>query len=218
MTLFSDTGLFSDATAAFSSLPVPTVLADTQVLVSGTPSPLFYVSPGQINFVTPMSMPSNGAVEVQVVKQSQSQIKAVSTLQAAVSSPALFSADASGVGQLAVINEDGTVNGPANPIQRGHVITLFGTGQGSVPNAPPDGVPPSAAIPTTSNPVVYIGGLPIDSSNLQYSGLAPGLVGVWQVNVMVPMSVAPGVQALLLQYKGTFTGGTGQRTTIVVRQ
>jgi uncharacterized protein (TIGR03437 family) len=217
--MFSDTKLFAESTQDFGSvIPVPTALADTQVLINGQPSPLFYVSPGQINFVAPMNVPTNATVEIQVVKPSQGQIRAVSMVATADASPALFTADGSGVGQLVAANEDNTVNSVSNPVQRGHVIVLYGTGQGFVPNAPPDGVPPSGPVQTSSNPVVYVNGVQIDGSNVLYSGLA-GFVGGWQINVKIPDTVPPGLQtSLLIQYKSIFTSGTGQRTTIAVKQ
>jgi uncharacterized protein (TIGR03437 family) len=222
VTLWSN-GLFADSTQSFGSvIPVPTTIADTQVLVNGQPAPLFFISPGQVNFVVPIDLPTSGTVDLQVFQPSQSRIRAVSTMQAAAASPALFTADGSGLGQLAAINEDGTVNGQGNPVQRGHYISLYGTGEGFVAGAPPDGQPAPGAVPTNVNPVVYIDGVLESSSSLGqyfYSGLAPGLVGVWQINLQIPTSVPPGAAIpVVLQYQSIFTGGQGQATTIAVKQ
>jgi uncharacterized protein (TIGR03437 family) len=79
------------------------------------------------------------------------------------------------------------VNGTAHPINPGSIIQLFLTGQGSglVPNAPPDGQGSSGQVTTASQPVVYIGGT---QGTVQYSGLAPGYPGLWQINVQIPQN------------------------------
>jgi uncharacterized protein (TIGR03437 family) len=125
---------------------------------------------------------------------------------------------------LAAINEDGSVNGVGNgltAIERNRVITLFGTGPGVISNAPDDGVPPNGPVPTESNPRVIIGGSFADA-NVEYSGLAPGLVGVWQINVRIPQSTAPGnavvVAVLMNDIPSTNPQNPTQiRTTIAVR-
>jgi uncharacterized protein (TIGR03437 family) len=125
---------------------------------------------------------------------------------------------------VAALNEDNTVNSQTNPIQRGKVIQLFGTGQGVIPNAPPDGTPPTGVVPTAEKPRVYMGGSTfIPDENVQYSGLAPGLVGVWQINAKVPDSVPPGQIQIFVQLRsvassGTQPNGARQVTTFWVKQ
>lgn len=75
---------------------------------------------------------------------------------------------------------------------RGQYITLFGTGQGFVANAPPDGQASTGPVPTAFNPQILLGGAFIPSSNIQYSGLAPSLAGVWQINFQVPTTAQAG--------------------------
>jgi len=166
--------------------PLPTTLADTQVLVNGSPSSLFFVSPGQINLPLSLNLPSGGTVDIQVTRASTGQIYGGAELQLSSASPGLFVIGGGQSGQVAALNEDSTVNSATNPILRGHVIQLYGTGQGPVPNAPPDGQPGTTALPTPANPQVLLGSAFVPDSNIQYSGLAPALVGVWQINVLVP--------------------------------
>jgi uncharacterized protein (TIGR03437 family) len=149
----------------------------------------------QVNFLVPMNAPSNGTAEVQVVRRSTGQILAVSDRPFQPASPALFVQGGALEGQLAAINEDGTINGPGSRAKRGQVITLFGTGQGFVPNAPADGAAPTQAIDTPEKPRVIIGGPDfIPEENILYSGLAPGLPGVWQINVRIPQCAGAGSQ------------------------
>jgi len=102
---------------------LPTLLADTQVLFNGQPAPLLLVSPGQINFMIPMSAPTSGTADVQVVRQStgpDSDRRAggheLGFLRP--SSPGGWSTARwlREVQAGAVVNAaDGTVNGPNNP-------------------------------------------------------------------------------------------------------
>ncbi|HYO80008.1 MAG TPA: hypothetical protein VES20_01295, partial [Bryobacteraceae bacterium] len=107
-------------------------------------------------------------------------------------SPALFLQGNALEGQVAALNEDGTVNSASNRAPRGTIVQLFGTGQGVVPGAPPEGEPPTTALETTAKPRVFIGGGDfVPEENVIYSGLAPGLVGVWQINVRIPQTTPP---------------------------
>src|SRR6185312_5976739 len=59
----------------------------------------------------------------------------------ATASPGLFTLTKDGKGQGAILNQDGSPNGPANPAALGSVISLFGTGQGPTNPVVPDGQP-----------------------------------------------------------------------------
>jgi uncharacterized protein (TIGR03437 family) len=196
---------FGSNTAQFSTVPVPTNLGDVQVTVNGTQASLFYVSPGQINFVIPWNAPTSGPAEVDVVQVSTQQVLGTAVVNMSSVSPGIFQCPPStaALRQACILNEDNSVNSFQNTAQRGHVIQIFGTGQGPVSNAPPDGTPPSGGAPSSISPRVLINGLypeqyqsqPGDPSNgqfVQYFGLAPGLVGVWQLNIQIPMAVTPG--------------------------
>jgi uncharacterized protein (TIGR03437 family) len=188
--------LFGTATANFTSLakpiPLPTVLGDIQVLVNLQPTPLFYVSPTQINLPLPSNLPNTGTVDIRVVSKSTGQIYGDAELALTPVSPGLFTLNATGYGQLAALNEDNTVNGPGNPLTRGHVIQIFGTGQGAVSGGPPDGMLDTGLAPTVVSPQIQISTISVPPENVVYSGLAPGLIGVWQINVVVPTTVTAG--------------------------
>lgn len=187
---------FGANTANFNSLPnpvpLPTTLGDIQVLVNGTPAPLFYVSPNQINFQVPSAIPAPGTADFQVVSHSTGQIYADSLIQMDLTAPGFFTVSAQGSGQIAAVNQDGTINGPSNQAARGTVVSFYGTGQGLIPGGPPDGTPPSGAVPSPLPIQVIINGPSfVDPANIQYFGLAPNFVGVWQLNVMIPSNVPP---------------------------
>jgi uncharacterized protein (TIGR03437 family) len=186
---------FATTGQSASSLPLPTQIQNVEVLVGGTPAPMFYLGNNQINFQVPSSTPTSGTVEVTIERTDTGQILGDSFLAMNTVAPALFSVDGSGQGQVVALNQDNTVNGPNNPAANGTVIQFFGTGQGIVPNMPPDGTAASGLTPTPYTPQVIIGSAadnnPLPASYIQYSGLAPGLVGVWQINALIPSTVAP---------------------------
>ena len=217
---------FGDQIAAASSTPLPTTLSDIQVLVNNVPSPLFFVSPGQINFLVPMNIPTSGTAEFQVVKASLGQVLASGSANLDRVAPALFASNGAGTGQLAAINEDGTVNSPTNMISRGKVIVLYGTGAGFVTGAPADGSPATGAVNTDAQPPsvrVLIGSDFVPDANILYSGLAPGFPGLWQLNVKIPDTVAPSpatVVVVQIYSINSNSGKGGQRlvSTVAVKQ
>ena len=187
------TNIIANGIGSAGTFPLPPVLADTQVLVNGAPSALFYVSPGQINFPLSLNLPAPGTVDVQVIRQSTGQIYGGAEVPMQTASPGLFTAGGTGTGQAVSVNAvDNTVNSPTNAVARGQYLTLYATGQGPVQGAPPDGEPATGPVPTALNPQVLLGGVYIPSSSIQYSGLAPYLVGVWQINIQVPTTAPTG--------------------------
>ncbi len=210
---------FGTATAAYTDLPnplpLPTTLGDIQVLFNGTPAPLYYVSPTQINFLVPMydssgnPMPTSGTAEVLVVQASTGQIYGAGQAQMATAAPAILMLTYSGpIRQAAVINQDGSINDSTHPAARGSVISIYATGEGFVPGAPADGNVPQSLLSTPATPRVAIGsafvdtvpimqGDPQDGQFVQFSGLSPQFPGIWQINVQIPMATPPSQQTFI---------------------
>jgi len=216
---------FGTETKSFDQLPnpvpLPKTLADTQLLFNDEPAPLYFVSPGQINFLVPMRAPTSGNADVVVLRASTGQILASGPVPMGMASPALFTSSRTGTGLVAALNQDNSVNSAASAAGRGEVIQLFCTGQGFVEGAPPDGDMASGLTPTSEKPRVWIEGSSSDAQgyvpdeNIQYSGLAPGLIGVWQINVKIPNQTAPGNRVIFLQMKSI--NSSPPRTQIAVR-
>ncbi|HYZ86544.1 MAG TPA: hypothetical protein VE621_19175, partial [Bryobacteraceae bacterium] len=219
----SVTYLFGDQTEAANRLPVPTTLGDIQVLVADKPVPLYYASPTQINLIVPNDAPTSGLLEYQVVKASTGAILAVGQIPMGRVNPGLFVQGSAAGGQLSALNQDNTVNSPQNAAGRGTVIQLFGTGAGFIPNAPPDGEAPNGLVRTPYLPRVVIGTDFVPDANIEYSGLAPGMPGVWQINVKIPDTVFPTTQVpVAVQVESINSnrtrGNTTISTTIAVKQ
>ncbi|MBI3279233.1 MAG: hypothetical protein HYZ57_05250 [Acidobacteria bacterium] len=186
---------FSEDIKVFEALPLPRDLNDIQVLIDDRPAPLYFVSPRQINVLTPMGLATGGTAEFLVVRKSVGQILAAGTLQLGAVSPALFTMTQNGSGQIAALNEDNSVNSTDNRIKRNQVIQVFGTGQGFIADAPPDGEAPSGPVSLNDGTLrVLVGTDFVPPENILYSGLAPGLVGVWQINVRIPERIVPAAQ------------------------
>jgi uncharacterized protein (TIGR03437 family) len=192
------TNILAGGTGAATSLPLPTVIAGTQVIVNGNATPLLYVSPGQINAPLSMSLPGGGTVDLQVVAQSTGQVYGGAEVALNSASPGLFTIGGTGTGQVAAQNQDGSINSATNPQVRGGVITLYGTGEGFVANGPPDGQAATGPVPTAVTPQILLGDVYVPASNIQYSGLAPTLVGVWQINFQVPATAQAGTNVPII--------------------
>jgi uncharacterized protein (TIGR03437 family) len=178
------TGLALDASGKVS-----TNIGGTQVLVNGVPTPLIYVSDTQVNAIVPYEVGTTGTASVQVV--SSGVPSGVWNIPLAAAAPAIFSIGSTGLGQSAVLNQDGSVNGPSNPAPRGTVVQIYATGEGLTS---PPGITGSVTGSNMNSPVLRgsatIGGL---DAAIQYAGSAPDAVaGLFQVNAIVPMGVSPG--------------------------
>jgi uncharacterized protein (TIGR03437 family) len=190
------TNVIATGTALETAFPLPTTLSDTQVLVNGTPAPLFFVSPGQINFELSNSLSTGGIASIQTVRPSTGQIYGSAEIQLASADPALFTFNGTGGGQAAASNfVDFSNNSSSNPVARGQTIILYGTGLGPVGTPPPDGQAVTGPVPGLATPQILLGASAtafVDPSYITYSGLAPTDAGVWQINLTIPPTAPTG--------------------------
>jgi len=146
---------------------------------------LTYVSAGQINAQAPADLLA-GRVSLKVTYSGVES--AAVDLDVTPTAPGLFLwGDARG----AILNQDFTLNTPQNPAARGAAVILYATGQGKVDPEVADGTasPADPLARTPALPEVTVGGVP---AQVGFSGLAPGFVGLWQINVVVPQSAPAG--------------------------
>jgi uncharacterized protein (TIGR03437 family) len=203
--------------------PIPTTLAGVSVRIGGRFAPLFYAGPGQINALIPFEV--SGQTTIQVVTGPTAGGNTLN-VNLAATAPGIFATNAQGFGQGAILNNPdpsfaapaGSIPGAATrPARRGDVITIFASGLGPVTPAMPSGLAAGAggtAIPTLVNaPTVRIGGI---SAVVEFAGLAPEFVGLYQVNVRVPAN-APTGSAIPVQIT-TFQGQISNTVTIAVTQ
>ena len=158
----------------------------TSVDVDGETATLISASAFQINVVLPLDIaPGTHQLRVKSPYGTAQQPVTVSTV-----APEIFLVGTPPVG--AVENQDGSLNGPANPAARGESLMVFGTGLGSVTKSGPT----SSANSTVT---VLLNG---DELPVSFAGLTPGFVGLYQVNVPIPAAIAPGSVIFLTLKEG----------------
>ena len=184
---------------------VDSTLAGTRVLFDGVPAPVIYTWNKQLSVVVPYSVATKASVAV-VVEYAGIASPPI-TMLVTPSAPGIFTADGSGSGQAAILNEDGTINSAANPARKGSVVVIFATGEGQTNPGGVDGKLAALPLPAPLLPVsVDIGGAAAD---VLYSGAAPTLVaGVFQVNVRVPAN-APTASAGVVLHVGNASSRPG---------
>ena len=200
------TGL-SDFTDGAASLPLTLSIDSASVSFDvpsanlSLPGRLIYVSPGQINVQIPWELQGQTSAQIKVtIEDTQGPLY---TLPLADFSPAFFEYTESGTKRLllAALDSANRVISSTHPAQSGQVVQLYANGLGPVDNQPPTGEPASASplSHALTLPTVTIAG---QAATVQFSGLAPGFPGLYQVNVEVPAGVPSGVQPVVLKING----------------
>lgn len=199
------------ATQSAQSLPLPTLMAGAQVKVNGNAAPLFYVSPTQINFQLPTEV--TGA-SVTITPSLNSLDGPPVTVPLVASVPGLFSLTSDGAGPGAILKPDFTVVSSSNPAARGSVVLIYGTGFGATAPTVPSGQPapgdPPGLAKLVATPSVSIGG---QSAQILFAGFAPGFVGLFQINAVVPATVTAGNAPVVV----TIGSATSNTVTMAVQ-
>ena len=181
------TGL-ATSTAIASTDPLPDSIAGVSVTFSGISAPLQFVSPDQINLQVPWDVqPGDTDIVVTVSGQASAAFRA----QVEWASPGIFTMP-SGSRQAVAINPDGSIVAEygsipgvlTRPARVGEIVMILGTGLGPVTPANTDGAASRDQVRTTiATPTVLVNGIP---ARVTFSGLSRELVGVNQINIVVP--------------------------------
>lgn len=147
---------------------LPTTLGGCSLTVNGAPAMMQYVSPGQINFI----MPSGVATGQAAVEMNNGSQMITGTVTAGVAGPGIFSLNAMGMGEGAMLNGATWQMGPFSTTTSGQptYLAIYATG-----------------LDLSTKPTVTIGGLPVD---VMWFGDAPGYVGLQQINIALPAGMA----------------------------
>jgi len=177
-------GVAATIDAATGKLPVE--LAGARVTFEGVAAPLLFVSAQQVNLQVPFEMAGRAAARMAVrVAGAEPAEETILLIDAA---PAVFTLD--GI-RAAAVHPDGSLNSVQNPAPRGSLVQLFATGQGSVDPRTPTGAPAPLEAPFPAPRIQLRARLEGLEARLAFAGLAPGLVGVLQLNLEIPESLAP---------------------------
>lgn len=162
-------------------------LAGVSVTVNGWPAPILYASPSQLNIQVPYEASAGQAV---LGVNNNGQVGGY-----------MFPVSPSSPG---IVSVNGMIS-PSASAKQGAYATMYVTGVGDVSEGLPTGisVPAGTAVTSLPQPLlplsVTVGGTP---ALIQFAGLPPGIVGLTQVNFIVPPTVAPGVQLVVVTVNG----------------
>ena len=180
--------------------------ANTTVKFGSESATLILKSPFQLNGQVPGDLaPGSYPVTIQSAWGSVTQTVSVSPTSPGIFVVSQETGTTAGnriVG--AVINPDGTLNDLGTPAHRGDVLVVYCTNLGAVQ--------PQGNLYVTVNPVTVV----LNSVELpvQYAGLTPGFIGLYQVNVAIPVGTAPG-SSLSLTVKAA--GAAGNTVNVAIQ-
>ena len=174
------------SSAQAATVPLPTTLGGTCVTLNNVPLPLFLMSSGQINAQIP---PNLAAGTYPLVIHSIANLAASTSQNITVSkvAPAVF---VDGSGNALLYHANGIQVTTNNPATRDEPLTMYATGLGAT-----TGGTVSTGMPSPSSPLAVVSGVQVffgDPSYTQaaiivdWAGLAPGLIGVYQLNLQIP--------------------------------
>jgi uncharacterized protein (TIGR03437 family) len=194
---------------ATKEIPLPTALGESCLTVNGVAVPVLFVSGQQINGQLPFNVDGNAQMTLRTPGGISDNFN-FSILPAA---PSIFRSGAAGpeTGLATITRADnGELVTPTNPVHPGDSIVIWATGLGRTSPAIDSGMPaPADPLPSAIiQPNIQLGGVALD---VQYAGLVPGSVGLYQINAAVPRSVPLGLSIPLVIAQG------GSSTSLDVR-
>ncbi len=159
-------------------VPLPRVIGNTFVSVDGVRSPLLSTATGSMEFEVPCDIPVGDA---SIVVSSSGDMSGTVDMAVEAATPAIWAA----------VHGDGSAVLATSPVIAGETISLYATGLGALSVNLPIGAPgPTAPTAATAGlPQILLGGAPLA---VTFSGLAPGYVGLYQVNASIPSAPAQG--------------------------
>jgi uncharacterized protein (TIGR03437 family) len=201
----------SPVNMATSEIPLPTALANSCLSVNGLPVPILFVSPGQVNAQMPFQATGDATLVLRTPGGQSNDFNLVIDPHA----PSVFLSGTSGSADsipTVVRNDDNELVTPSHPIHRksNTALVIYLTGLGPTSPAVGTGQPaPSSPLALTlTQPTVTLGGVKLP---VLFSGLAPGLVGVDQINVSVPSNTPDGMSVPLVISQGSVATSIPER-------
>jgi uncharacterized protein (TIGR03437 family) len=196
------------ASADFSGIQAPTTLGGTTVTIAGLPAYVDYVSPGQVNVQVPSGVPSGSQPIVVTTAGGQSlpYMITVNPVQPGVLAPLSFMIN----GHQNVVAQFSNTNTYVLPVsfsgiptaraKPGDNLTMYGIGFGPVtPNIPAGELVPGLNQLQTALGITFAN-VP---AQITYQGLVPGIVGLYQFNVVVPNVPASDTTPVVFTLGGT---------------
>jgi hypothetical protein len=201
-------GLAPATLVSAGGVSFPTNLGGVQVTINGILAPIYFVSSGQISVVMPYSPGTTGLAQIQV--NNNGALSNTVTMYITDALAGIFTQNSDGLGYAIALHPDGSFVTKLHPAQTGEVLAIYLTGLGTVTPGVTDGsLGPSNPLSYSDE---YTNGYDTNcdakgafivffndyannsfvSACVNYAGLAPGLAGLYQMNVVVPSGVGPG--------------------------
>lgn len=185
-----------------------------EIFVNGYRAPIVFSRIDQTAFIIPNEVSGTAIVQI----RRNGYISGRWTNDVANASPGLFTVNTSGGGQAAALNQDSSINSPANPAAAGSVIVLYLTGAGATNPPSVTGSLNDFPLPQLVEPVeVLINDV---GAVVEFAGPAPGLVsGVVQVNARIPANTPSGAVPVYVKIGGILSPNSpsGQPVTISIQ-
>jgi uncharacterized protein (TIGR03437 family) len=215
---FTSAGLVSAATFQQGALAPGSLVSlfglnlnGATVRFDAVSAPILFASASQLNLQVPWELQGKSTSSVTVTVNSITS--SPQSIALGLADPGIFSLGAPQGGQGAIVNLAGMVVDANSPAHAGDYLQIYSTGLGAVSNTPQTGA--EAGVSPLSyligNAAVTIGGV---QAPVSFAGLAPGFIGLCQVNVQVPPGVAAGDGVPVIVLIGTTASNT---VTISVR-
>ena len=219
--LANTTRLWGGADFGASGTSLPTSLSGTSVTVNGKPAFVEYVSPTQVNAITPSDGSLGSGINVVVSRNGQASDASSVTMTAL--SPGFFTFDGkyiaaadtstgNFIGKTGLFASAPTLTTPAKP---GQLVTLYGTGFGPTSPSIAQGIVTDQLYNLSPTPVISIGGAP---ATIGYAGLAPGFAQVYQFNVTIPATAPDGDLQIFSQQQGATSPNSAACCFITVKR
>ena len=155
-------------------------------MIGGVEAPLYYVSPSQINAQIPFELTAGN--QYQVIVNANGALTTPQPIQLTQAVPAILQFTS---GAVVAQHQDGTLISDTAPAAPGEYITIYLSGLGAT------NPPVASGVASPSNPPATVVDTPVLTLNtttipVSFAGLAPGFVGLYQINFQVPAPLADG--------------------------
>jgi len=209
-------GFTGQAPQQAPATPRPTELAGAQIMLNGTAAPILSASDTSIQFQCPALSP--GTRISLVVQPANGEPSDPMEFTLSEATPGLYQLGGTAQGAILIAGTDrvamaATDAMPSRPAKIGENLSIYANGLGPVRQTVADNTaaPVDHLIDATDQVVVFVGNTPLTP---RFAGLAPGLAGIYQVNVQLLHGVAVG-DSVPVYVEVTLSDGTVMRSNAV---
>ena len=163
------------------------------------PGRLYFVSDTQANVQVPWEFA--GLNQVFVKMRIEDSVSEPFVADLSDYSPSLFEYVSDGLKQGVITHLDGSAATASHPARPGETVIVYGTGFGPVTDSQVSGEPAPLGNPirTRQTPTVEVDG---QGASVLFSGLTPGSVGLYQINITLPTDLPSGNLPLVVISNG----------------